>query len=158
MDSSVARSAPRLDVLYDDEADVLYVSLGAPRPADTLPGEHGLLIRKDLKTGEVVGVTILDYEQHFRRLKDSIVGGRIAVALRSVRLPSVAALAAVRSIGPDHTSAARTRARRALSVLRPRTMCAPYQCRSRPLTSSTRRPSARGSSALISATSAGPNA
>jgi hypothetical protein len=49
---------------------VLYVSLGAPRAADTFPGEHGLLIRKDLKTGEVVGVTILDYEQHFRRLKD----------------------------------------------------------------------------------------
>ena len=70
MDSSVARSASRLDVLYDDEADVLYVSLGAPRAADTLPGEHGLLVRKDMTTGEVVGVTVLDYEQHFRKLKD----------------------------------------------------------------------------------------
>ncbi|MFI5351780.1 MAG: DUF2283 domain-containing protein [Candidatus Binatales bacterium] len=70
MDSSVARSATRLDVLYDDEADVLYVSLGAPRPADTFPGEHGLLVRKDMNTGEVVGVTIMDYERHFRKLKD----------------------------------------------------------------------------------------
>jgi len=70
MDSSVARSATRLDVLYDDEADVLYVSLGAPRAADTFPGEHGILIRKDMNTGEVIGVTIIGYEEHFRKLKD----------------------------------------------------------------------------------------
>jgi len=70
MDSSVARSATGFDVLYDDEADVLYVSLGAPRAADTFPGEHGLLVRKDMNTGEVVGVTVLDYERHFRKLKD----------------------------------------------------------------------------------------
>ncbi len=70
MDSSVARSATRLDVLYNDEADVLYVSLGAPRAADTFPGEHGLLVRKDMNTGEVIGVTIIGYEEHFRKLKD----------------------------------------------------------------------------------------
>ena len=70
MDPSVARIANRLDVHYDDEADVLYVSLGAPRAADTFPGEHGILIRKDMNTGEVIGVTIIGYEQHFRKLKD----------------------------------------------------------------------------------------
>ncbi len=70
MDSSVARSATRVDTLYDDEADVLYISLEAPRAADTFPGEHGILIRRDMNTGEVIGVTVIGYEEHFRKLKD----------------------------------------------------------------------------------------
>ena len=55
---------------YDRDADVLYVSIGSPRPAYTDEDEQGLLIRKDPKSGETVGVTILDYEEHFRRLAD----------------------------------------------------------------------------------------
>jgi uncharacterized protein YuzE len=70
MDSSLAHSASGLDVLYDDEADVLYISLGMPRAADTFPEEHGLLVRKDMNTGEVIGVTIIGYEEHFRKLND----------------------------------------------------------------------------------------
>jgi len=56
-------------VLYDDEVDVLYLSLGQPRPTETHQYEAGLLIEKDFETGEVVGVTVLDYEQKFRHLK-----------------------------------------------------------------------------------------
>ena len=55
---------------YDRDADVLYVSIGSPRPAYTAEDEHGLLIRKDPKSGETVGVTILDYEEHFHQLPD----------------------------------------------------------------------------------------
>ena len=32
--------------------------------------EQGVLLRKDPKSGEIVGVTILDYEEHFRQLPD----------------------------------------------------------------------------------------
>jgi hypothetical protein len=45
-------------------------SIGSPRPAHTYEDEQGLLIRKDPKTGETVGVTILDYEEHFRQFPD----------------------------------------------------------------------------------------
>ena len=55
---------------YDRDADVLYVAIGSPRPAYTDEDEQGLLIRKDAKSGETVGVTILDYEEHFRQLPD----------------------------------------------------------------------------------------
>jgi hypothetical protein len=55
---------------YDRDADVLYVSIGSPRPANTDEDEQGLLIRKDPKSGETVGATILDYEEHFRQLPD----------------------------------------------------------------------------------------
>jgi uncharacterized protein YuzE len=60
----------RLDVDYDQEADVLYVAIGQPRPADTYDAPHGLLVRKDPQTREVVGVTVLHYDHSFKKLRD----------------------------------------------------------------------------------------
>ena len=60
----------QFELSYDRDADVLYVSIGSPRPAHTYEEEQGLLIRKDPRTGETVGVTILDYEEYFRQLPD----------------------------------------------------------------------------------------
>ncbi len=60
----------QFELSYDRDADVLYISIGSPRLAHTYEEEQGLLIRKDPKTGETVGVTILDYEEHFRQLPD----------------------------------------------------------------------------------------
>ena len=60
----------QFELSYDRDADVLYISIGSPRPAHTCEEEQGLLIRKDPRTGETVGVTILDYEEYFRQLSD----------------------------------------------------------------------------------------
>ena len=60
----------QFELSYDRDADVLYISIGSPRPAHTYEEEEGLLIRKDPKTRETVGVTILDYEEHFCQLQD----------------------------------------------------------------------------------------
>lgn len=60
----------QFELSYDRDADVLYVSIGSPHPAYTDEDEQGLLIRRDPKSGETVGVTILDYEEHFRQLPD----------------------------------------------------------------------------------------
>ena len=58
----------KLRVLYDPENDILYISLGEPRSALSLPDDEGLLlVRVDPQTREVIGLTILDYEQQFRR-------------------------------------------------------------------------------------------
>ena len=62
--------AGQFELSYDRDADALYISIGSPRPAHTYEEEQGLLIRKDPKTGETIGVTILDYEEHFRQLPD----------------------------------------------------------------------------------------
>lgn len=62
--------AAPLTVKYDDASDVLYLSVGAPRPALTEEGPEGLLIRKDPKTKESVGVTVIAYDRHFRKLSD----------------------------------------------------------------------------------------
>lgn len=60
----------KLLIDYDERSDVLYLSLGEPRAALTEEGEEGLLLRRDPITGELVGVTVLSYGQHFRHLPD----------------------------------------------------------------------------------------
>ena len=60
----------QLEFSYDRDADVLYISIGTPRTAYSYEDDHGLLLRKDPKNGELVGATVLDYEEHFRQLPD----------------------------------------------------------------------------------------
>ena len=55
---------------YDRDTEVRYVTIGSPRPAYTDEDEQEVLIRRDPKSGKMVGVTILDYEEHFRQLPD----------------------------------------------------------------------------------------
>jgi uncharacterized protein YuzE len=59
-----------LEVLYDREVDVLYLSVGQPSACSSSEEANGLLIDRNSETGEVVGVTVLDYETKFRRLDD----------------------------------------------------------------------------------------
>ena len=44
---------------YDAEADVLYLSLGEPRPAEGIDAGDGLIIRYDEARNEVVGLTLI---------------------------------------------------------------------------------------------------
>ena len=51
---------------YDIDEDILYLSVGEPRPSITEENEEGILIRKDIKTGKITGVTILDYKDRIK--------------------------------------------------------------------------------------------
>ena len=44
---------------YDEEADVLYLSIGEPRPAVGTDIGEGLVVRYDEMTKEVVGLTLV---------------------------------------------------------------------------------------------------
>ena len=44
---------------YDEEADVLYLSFGKPRPATGIDFGDGIILRYSEKKGEVVGLTIV---------------------------------------------------------------------------------------------------
>src|SRR5262245_37302576 len=87
---------------YDRDADVLYVSLGSLRFTYTNEDEQGFLIRKDPKSSETVGVTILDYEEHFRQLPDLYWLATKPLRRRpdclSVRMPNIAHLVLSRFI------------------------------------------------------------
>jgi len=54
---------------YDREADVLYLSVGKPQRAKTIEMGEDFILRLHPKTGEVVGVTIIDFSRHFPQLK-----------------------------------------------------------------------------------------
>lgn len=54
---------------YDREADVLYLSVGKPQRAKTVEMGEDFILRLHPKTGEVVGMTIIDFSKHFPRLK-----------------------------------------------------------------------------------------
>lgn len=51
-----------LNVYYDKEADVLYISQGKPSSRDeTSETADEIVVRKDPKTGDVKGLTILHF-------------------------------------------------------------------------------------------------
>ena len=54
---------------YDREADVLYLSVGKPQRAKTVEMGEDFILRLHPKTGEVIGVTIIDFSRHFPQLK-----------------------------------------------------------------------------------------
>lgn len=55
-----------LQFRYDEEADVLYASIGEPRLAVSEEPFDGILIRRDPETGEVIGFTIINYRRQKR--------------------------------------------------------------------------------------------
>ena len=44
---------------YDNEADVLYLSVGEPRPAVGVDIGDGVVLRYDEETREVIGLTVI---------------------------------------------------------------------------------------------------
>lgn len=51
---------------YDAKNDILYVSMGKPVPSICEEKEEGILIRRDIETGKITGVTILDYKYRIK--------------------------------------------------------------------------------------------
>ncbi|KPV64842.1 MAG: hypothetical protein AOA65_0756 [Candidatus Bathyarchaeota archaeon BA1] len=57
----VTLSLEKIDLDYDEEADVLYISFGEPREAeDSVEVEDGVIYR--ITNNEVVGITITDFK------------------------------------------------------------------------------------------------
>jgi uncharacterized protein YuzE len=59
-----------MQIAYDDEGDVLYLSIGDPRPAISQELGDDLLLRVEPQSGEIVGLTVLNLSKrrHGERL------------------------------------------------------------------------------------------
>ncbi len=55
----------QMRLLYDQEADVLYVSIDRPEFTDYEQVGENLILRHDPKTGQVIGFTIIDFAARF---------------------------------------------------------------------------------------------
>lgn len=54
-----------IQISYDKTGDVLYLSVGDPRPAISEEIGDDVLLRLDVDTGELVGLTMLNFSQRF---------------------------------------------------------------------------------------------
>jgi uncharacterized protein YuzE len=61
--------AQRLRFLFDREADILYLSVGKPRPALSKEVGDDIVVRVDPKNQRVVGCTILNFTKRFGHMK-----------------------------------------------------------------------------------------
>ncbi len=57
----ILEGRPALNWEFDEEADVLYISVGEPRPAVGTDIGEGVIVRYDEKEREVVGITIIGF-------------------------------------------------------------------------------------------------
>lgn len=55
---------------YDEDADVLYLSVGEPRSAIGIDVGDGLVVRYDEANREVVGLTVIGLRERLRRELD----------------------------------------------------------------------------------------
>ncbi len=55
----------KLIVSYDRKADVAYLSFGEPKPSVTEELDDYVLVRRDPKTREIRGVTIINFRRYF---------------------------------------------------------------------------------------------
>jgi len=50
---------------YDREADVIYISFGKPRKAVSEEIDPYVVVRRDPKTNEILGITITNFTKYF---------------------------------------------------------------------------------------------
>jgi uncharacterized protein YuzE len=58
-----------MEVSYDEEADVLYLKLKDCENPDTIHREDDILVTVDRKTDEVVGYTVIGFEERNDEIK-----------------------------------------------------------------------------------------
>ena len=54
-----------LQICYDEREDILYISFGDPRPSISAEVNDGDLVRLDLQTNEITGITIIDFKSRY---------------------------------------------------------------------------------------------
>ncbi len=63
---SLVLKPENLDIDYDEESDVLYISVGSPREADdSIEPQEGVVIRT--RGGELVGITIVGLRNRIKK-------------------------------------------------------------------------------------------
>lgn len=55
-----------IEVKYSKDSDVLYLTRGRAAPARSREGEPGLVWRYDAGTGDLVGLTVVDFSRYWR--------------------------------------------------------------------------------------------
>jgi len=60
----------KLTFYYDEEGDILDISLGKPKKAISAEVSDDIIERLDVKTKKIVGFTILNFQKRFKNKAD----------------------------------------------------------------------------------------
>lgn len=74
-----------MDIYYDEEGDFLEITLANP-PEESYCEDvnEDVYLRKDEKTGEVVGIGVLNFKHHANDLKDILANIPVKISFESV--------------------------------------------------------------------------
>jgi hypothetical protein len=64
MASVTKYNRPAIEVDYDRHSDVLYLSLGSPRPDEGEDKAHGVVLRYSIEDGTPSGATVIGYRRY----------------------------------------------------------------------------------------------
>ena len=66
------RNKDQFNIVYDQEADVLYVTRGKPEYTDYVEYADDIILRLHPDTKQLVGFTLIDFSQHFANKESHI--------------------------------------------------------------------------------------
>jgi len=76
-----------IDIYYDEEGDFLEITITDPPSESYCEDVHeDIFIRKEQKTGEIVGIGILNFKEHTKDLKDILVNVPIKINFESIKV------------------------------------------------------------------------
>ena len=61
-----------MKIVYDSEADVLYVTRGTLEYTEYIEHSEDVILRLDPDTKRLVGITVIDFSQHFGKADCSL--------------------------------------------------------------------------------------
>ena len=61
-----------IKIVYDGEADVLYVTRGTPKYTEYIEYSEDVILRLDPDTKRLIGITIIGFSQHFGKANLSL--------------------------------------------------------------------------------------
>ena len=61
-----------MKIVYDSEADVLYVTRGPLEYTEYIEHSEDVILRLDPDTKRLVGITVIDFSQHFGKADFSL--------------------------------------------------------------------------------------
>ena len=61
-----------MKIVYDSEADVLYVTRGTLEYTEYIEHSEDVILRLDPDTKRLVGITVIDFSQHFGKADFSL--------------------------------------------------------------------------------------
>ena len=62
----------KLKIVYDQEADVFYVTKGTPEYTNYVEYTEDVLLRFHPETKQLVGFTLIDFSEHFAQMDSDI--------------------------------------------------------------------------------------